>query len=174
MRIYEGAPRQDYEEVLRSLGAFLDQRGMREILVTETADGFLVQGLAPQAAAGAGGGWSDSAGHVEKESFNLLDEDVARFMEEGLARRHTGAQADPYSHFYEEALRVLGRYIDEQKPRDAFFFEQEHAFVLRLLMPGRTGVAHALVEFTREDIEELIRQAPQLRQPVIEEFPAAG
>ena len=35
MRIYEGSPRQDFEEVLRSIGAFLDQRGMREILLLE-------------------------------------------------------------------------------------------------------------------------------------------
>ena len=34
MRIYEGAPRQNYEEVLRSIGAILDQRGMREITLT--------------------------------------------------------------------------------------------------------------------------------------------
>jgi len=32
MRIYEGAPRRNYEEVLRSIGALLDQRGMREIV----------------------------------------------------------------------------------------------------------------------------------------------
>src|ERR671919_111710 len=44
MRIYEGSPRQDYEEVLRSIGAFLDQRGMREILFTEAPDGFIIQG----------------------------------------------------------------------------------------------------------------------------------
>ena len=33
MRIYEGSPRQDYEEVLRSIGAFVDQRGLHEILL---------------------------------------------------------------------------------------------------------------------------------------------
>ena len=33
MRIYEGSPRQDYEEVLRSIGAFIDQRGLSEILL---------------------------------------------------------------------------------------------------------------------------------------------
>ena len=30
MRIYEGSPRQDWEEVLRSVGAYLDDRGMRK------------------------------------------------------------------------------------------------------------------------------------------------
>ena len=45
MRIYEGSPRQDFEEVFRSIGAFLDSRGMRDILLLEVPDGFVVQGL---------------------------------------------------------------------------------------------------------------------------------
>ena len=49
MRIYEGSPRQDFEEVFRSIGAFLDGHGMRDILLLEVPDGFIVQGLAPPA-----------------------------------------------------------------------------------------------------------------------------
>ena len=45
MRIYDGSPRQDFEEVFRSIGAFLDSRGMRDILIVEVPDGFVVQGL---------------------------------------------------------------------------------------------------------------------------------
>ena len=45
MRIYEGSPRQDFEEVFRSIGAFLDQRGMKDVLLAEAPDGFIVQGL---------------------------------------------------------------------------------------------------------------------------------
>ena len=45
MRIYEGSPRQDFEEVFRSIGAFLDQRGMKDVLLVEAPDGFIVQGL---------------------------------------------------------------------------------------------------------------------------------
>ena len=52
MRIYDGSPRQNYEEVLRSIGAFLDQRGMREVMVVETSDSFVVQGLAGRSPAG--------------------------------------------------------------------------------------------------------------------------
>ena len=47
MRIYDGRPRQDYEEVFRSLGAFIDLRGMRSILILEAPDGFVVQGVVP-------------------------------------------------------------------------------------------------------------------------------
>ena len=45
MRIYDGSPRQDFEEVFRSIGAYLDRRGMREILLGEATDWFIVQGM---------------------------------------------------------------------------------------------------------------------------------
>jgi hypothetical protein len=61
---------------------------------------------------------------------------------------------------------VLGRYMDEQKPRDVFFFEQDGAFVVRLLLAGQAGSHHALAEFTREDIDQLVARGPGLRQPV--------
>ena len=80
MRIYEGAPRQDYEEVLRSIGALIDQRGMREITLNETDDGFIVQGLA--LVPGEDRAWSDPAARLDKETFHLREEDVARFMDE--------------------------------------------------------------------------------------------
>ena len=163
MRIYEGSPRQNYEEVLRSIGAFLDQRGMREILVVETPDGFLVQGLV--VAAANVGSWSDHVGQQSKETFTFLDDDIARFMEEGHARRDNQQRAVTWgqSGYYEQAMRVVGRYIDEQKPRDTFFFEQDGAFVLRLLRTAQTGSRHMLAEFTREEVETLIAQAPELR-----------
>ena len=88
MRIYEGSPRQNYEEVLRSIGAFLDQRGMREMLVVEAPDGFIVQGLVVESA--STGAWSEHLGTQVKETFTFLDDDIARFMEEALARRRKG------------------------------------------------------------------------------------
>jgi len=168
MRIYEGSPRQDFEEVFRSIGAFLDQRGMKEVLLAEAPDGFIVQGLV--AATTAGGAWSESMGQQAKETLTFLDDDIARFMEEAVARRGAGTPeaekaAWAKAGFYEMAFRVLGRYMDEQKPRDVFFFEQEGAFVLRLLMGGQQGSRHTLAEFTREDIDAMIANGPGLRHP---------
>jgi hypothetical protein len=60
-------------------------------------------------------------------------------------------------------LRVIGAYIDQQQPRDVFFFEQDHQFVMRLLMPTRAGMRHVLVEFTREEVESMMAQAHQGR-----------
>ena len=50
--------------------------------------------------------------------------------------------------------------MDDQKPHDVFFFEQEGAFVLRLLMSGQAGSRHELAEFTRDDIDEHGRARP--------------
>ncbi len=163
MRIYEGSPRQDFEEVLRSIGAFLDQRGMREVLLAEAPDGFIVQGLVAES--GAAGGWSESVGQLTKETLTFLDDDIARFMEEAIARRNAGAQAAGWGEagYYERAFRVLGRYMDEQKPKDIFFFEQDGSFVIRLLMGSQAGFRHVLAEFTREDVEALIAQGPNWR-----------
>ena len=122
----DGSPRQDFEEVFRSIGAYLDRRGMREILLTEAPDGFIVQGLVIIDS----GAWSDLMGQQVKETLTFLDDDIARFMDEAIARRgqriSIPAEAPGY---YEQALRVLGEYMDEQKPRDVFFLEQDGSFV---------------------------------------------
>jgi hypothetical protein len=172
MRIYEGSPRQDFEEVLRSIGAFLDQRGMRDVLLLEAPDGFIVQGLVT---AGGSGAWSESVGSESKETLTFLDDDIERFMQEALARRgHVAAAAPTTIGRYEHAFRVIGRYLDEQSPQDIFFFEQGGAFVLRILRATQTGRHHELVEFTRDDIAALIADGPAHRyQPVPDAAPGA-
>ena len=165
MRIYEGSPRQDFEEVLRSIGAFLDQRGMRDVLLARGA-----RRLHP---AGPRTGGRDRApgpravGHQVKETLTFLDDDIARFMEEAVARRNADTAAPDWAKagYYEKSFRVLGRWIDEQKPHDIFFFEQDGAFVVRLHRVGPAGGSHTLAEFTKDDIEAMIAQAtPQARK----------
>jgi hypothetical protein len=163
MRIYEGSPRRDYEEVLRSIGAFIDQRGMHDILLAEAPDGFIVQGLVEAVA--PGGAWTEPTALTSKETYTFLDEDVARFMEDALARRRRGEHPDEdMAGPYERSLRVLGHYIDEQQPRDVFFFEQEGAYVLRLLAAARTGPRHVLIEFTPEDLTAMAAEGRRQRQ----------
>ena len=162
MRIYDGSPRQDFEEVFRAIGAVLDDRGYREILIDEVPDGFIVQGLRLDRVEG---GWADAIGHLKKETLTFFDDEIGRYMDEALARRGRGAPkaAALSAHYYEQALRVLGRYLDERHPRDVMFFEQEGGFVVRLLVQDQAGSRHELVEFTRDDIAELMDQAPGLR-----------
>ena len=157
MRIYDGSPRQDFEEVFRSIGAYLDAMGMREILLLETPDGFIVQGLAIEGA----GTWSEAMAKVAKQTLVLRDDELSTFMDQALARRGGGKAEVPDK--YQSALRVIGRYLDDRRPRDVFFFEQDGAYVLRLLLTHQTGTRHELVEFTRDDIAEMVARAPVQR-----------
>ncbi len=162
MRIYEGSPRQDFEEVLRSMGAHLDQLGMRDVLILETPDGFIVQGLVP--AGVSSGVWSEAVGKVSKETLTFLDDDIARFMEESIARRGDGPRpAGRAVGQYEASFRVIGRFIDEDRPKDVSFFEQDGAFVLRLHHATQAGSRHTLAEFTHDDVEALLARSPELR-----------
>ncbi len=69
----------------------------------------------------------------------------------------------PQAGQYERALRVLGRYFDQQKPRDIFLFEQDGGYVIRLLMGTRTGARHVLAEFTSDEIQTMVEQGPGWR-----------
>jgi hypothetical protein len=173
MRIYEGSPRQDYEEVLRSIGAFVDQRGLSEVLLAEAPDGFILQGVIGQTQESSA--WSDPSMTITKETYTFLDEDIARFLEDSQARRRAGPQNDgsPMAGPYERTMRVIGRYIDDQKPKDVFFFEQDGSYVLRLLMNTRQGSKHQLAEFTASDLESMVRQGPGLRGEQSPQVPPA-
>jgi hypothetical protein len=160
MRIYEGSPRQDWEEVLRSVGAYLDDRGMRGVVFLETNDGFIIQGTA--VTSDAGSSWGESMGQSKHETLMLNDDDVGTFMDEASARR--GQAPDTTPNHYEQQLRVIGRYLDEHKPRDIFFFELDGAYVIRMTHSGQGGLRQELVEFTREVIADLVAGAPALRK----------
>jgi hypothetical protein len=160
MRIYEGSPRQDWEEVLRSVGAYIDNRGMRSVIFLETDTGFIIQGLSIQSSTSPG----ESMGTAKLETLTLHDDDVNKFMDEAHKRRGHEAENPGPSH-YEQQLRVIGRYIDEQHPRDIFFFEVEGSYIARISVAGQSGLRQELIEFTRDDIAEMIAKAPSMRRP---------
>jgi hypothetical protein len=168
MRIYEGSPRQDWEEVLRSVGAYLDDRGMRGMVFLETDTGFIIQGTTVTGSTGTG----ESMGTAARETLTLHDDDVGQFMDEAVARR--GEAADPTPKHYEAQLRVIGRYLDEQHPRDLFFFELDGAYIARITVAVTNGTRQELVEFTREDVADMIAKAPALRRGADGKPAAAG
>ena len=169
MRIYEGSPRQDWEEVLRSVGAYLDDRGMRGMIFVETDNGFIIQGTS---VTGNTSGSGESMGTAARETLTLHDDDISKFMDEAIARRGNGPEPTP--RHYEQQLRVIGRYIDEQKPRDIFFFELDGAYIARVTIAGQGGLRQELIEFTREDIANMIEKAPELRRPTTPAQPTSS
>lgn len=162
MRIYEGSPRQDWEEVLRSVGAFADAERLKEILFLELDAGFILQGLALPAV----GAFAEGSGALKKQTYELVEDQVGQLVDERTAAR-TAADQRPHAeigNYYEQALRVLGAYVDKQRARDLFFFEQDGSFVLRILsVSGSGSVGHTLAEFTRDEIMSMIEAAPQQR-----------
>jgi hypothetical protein len=168
MRIYEGSPRQDWEEVLRSVGAFADKEQLKEILFLELEAGFILQGLALRAP----GAHDEGTGSLKKQTYELIEDEVGRLVDERTAARTGTADGTPQAeigNYYEQALRVLGAYVDQQRARDLFFFEQEGSFVLRTLVAGTGGsIGHTLTEFTRDEIMAMIESAPQHRQATSE------
>ena len=164
MRIYDGSPRQDWEEVLRSIGAFADAERLKELLFLELEGGFLLQGLGLH----EGGTDSDSFGSAAKRTYELTDDQVGELMDVNAAKRGTVDADRPkpdLSNYYELAMRIVGAYIDTQKAHDVFLFEQEGSFVLRLFgVAGSRGAGHQLSEFTKDEILAMIEAAPEQRQ----------
>jgi hypothetical protein len=101
-------------------------------------------------------------GQTAHVTVQLRDDDVGKFMDEAVARR--GQTPDPTPKHYEAQLRVIGRYLDQQKPRDIFFFEMDGSYVIRISSAGQAGLKQELIEFTRDDIAQLIANAPELRR----------
>ncbi len=159
MRIYEGSPRQDWEEVLRSIGGWADHEGLKELLFLELDGGFLVQGIASS----MGGQWSET-GTFSKQTHELTDDQVGELINAGEELRGSGAADHPeigVANFYEQALRIIGKWLDGVKPRDVFFFEQGGSFVVRTFVVAAHGhVGHELSEFTRDEIVGMIESAP--------------
>lgn len=163
MRIYDGSPRQDWEEVLRSIGAYADQQQLKELLFVELEPGFILQGLTQ----GAAGRSDEGFGHLVKKTFEIEEDQAAKLMDDATEQRGTATGGEPHleiTNYYQHALRVIGKWIDSQKARDVFFFEQEGSFVLRILGTTSSGaIAHQLAEFTRDEIVGMIESAPQAR-----------
>jgi hypothetical protein len=162
MRIYDGSPRQDWEEVLRAIGAFADNERLKEILFLELEGGFLLQGLAMP----VGAADSDTLGALVKRTYELTDEQVAELMDASSSKRGSADADRPHAdliNYYELAMRILGSYIDSQKAHDVFLFEQDGSFVLRLWGVGGGRGGHQLSEFTREEILAMIDAAPEHR-----------
>lgn len=175
MRIYEGSPRQGWEEVFRSIGAYVDRERIKELLLLELDAGFILQGMAVPNV----GARTESEMTLVKITRELPDDEVAELMEAGESQRTPGPPEVPHaeiSNYYEHAMRVIGAYLDLQRPRDVFLLEQGGAFVLRLLMTGAGSAAagHQLVEFTKEDIMSMIDDAPAQRDKPAQKADSTG
>ena len=119
---------------------------MGAVIFLESDTSFIVQGTTVASSTGAG----ESLGSASRETLTL----------------HVGAGTfgDDVPDHYESALRVIGRYLDSLHPRDIFFFEVDGSYIARITIAGQGALKQELIEFTAEDIADLIAKAPELRR----------
>ena len=120
-------------EVLRSVGARSDGRGMRGVVFIETDDGFIIQGMVVE---GASGGWGENVGQAKRETITIQDDDVGKFMDDALARR--GEEPDPTRSTTSRSSgdRSLHR---RASPARALLLRDGRLVVLRLSPDGQGG-----------------------------------
>ena len=73
MKIFDGLPSTDYQDLLRALGLMLDERGLRDIRLWEHSDGLVVQGR--------------KRGAPTFESIRLSDADLHEILRSSYRRR---------------------------------------------------------------------------------------
>jgi hypothetical protein len=148
VRVYNDAPRREYEEVLRSIGSVLDRKHFRNVLLVEVDQGFIVRGVAVAEDA-AHGGW----GSFARTELRFQDGEVQSELDNAFARRgstHTGGSN-------ERSLRIIGQHIDRLKASDIMVTEQDGDWLLRCLEPS--AERHQLIEFQSGDLAELTDNA---------------
>ena len=82
--------RPTYQEILRSVGAWLDMRGYQEIRIIQNAEGLAIEGLSTVACADA-----------EPERLLLTNEQIERFCDASRQNRDAPPPLSPEpSHFH--------------------------------------------------------------------------
>ena len=78
MKLFRGMKRSDYQDVLRALGYFIDDRGYTDVRIVETDDGVVLQGRVAE---------RHEIGESSFDTFLITDEDVKVMVRDAFLRR---------------------------------------------------------------------------------------
>jgi len=78
MKLFRGMKRSDYQDVLRALGYFIDDRGYTDVRIVETDDGVVLQGRVAE---------RHEIGESSYDTFLITDEDVKVMVRDAFLRR---------------------------------------------------------------------------------------
>ncbi|MBN1485839.1 MAG: hypothetical protein JXA37_14085 [Chloroflexia bacterium] len=80
MKLFQGLPQTDYQDILRALGRFIDENQYIDVRIIESEDGLIFQGRP-----------SPKSGRVKPgpqfETFLITDDDLRGLLKESYARR---------------------------------------------------------------------------------------
>jgi hypothetical protein len=153
MLISGGGMGDTVEDVLRAVGAVLDERHARSVVLIEVPEGLVVRA---RVASDPERGWDGSWVPIEQAfgERELLEQRLA-----AVARRGTGHQAGAI----ERTLRILGRYIDHYDLSGITLME--HGEGRGWMLWHRSGGAgkHSLVTFAQDELERAAEAARRAR-----------
>lgn len=70
--------RSDYQDVLRTLGAFIDDHGYCDVRIIETEDGLVFQGRIPD---------RHAVGEASYDTFLITDDDIKEMVRDAFRKR---------------------------------------------------------------------------------------
>jgi hypothetical protein len=76
MKLFAGLSSTDYQDILRAIGAFIDEHNLRDIRIWEHEDGLIVQAR----------GRDDSEGNPY-QTYLLIDDDLRQMLHKAYERR---------------------------------------------------------------------------------------
>jgi hypothetical protein len=79
-KLFQGMLKTDYQDVLRTIGHYIDEHGFTDIRLLETEDGLILQGKSSTGVA---------RGDKRTETYLLTVQDVKDLMREAYTRRGT-------------------------------------------------------------------------------------
>jgi hypothetical protein len=79
-KLFQGMPKTDYQDVLRTVGHYIDEHGLSDVRIIETQDGLILQGKTSTGGA---------RGEKKTETYLLTLQDVKDLVREAYTRRGT-------------------------------------------------------------------------------------
>jgi hypothetical protein len=150
--------RNEYGDLLRAVGNYLDAQGFRNITIIEIEDGMFLSGQVLVA--------SDRGTHHSIESYLFTTDDLEAALEVAYARRGTGTLPRVSDALrYEDILRVIGSRIDAEGWRNIAVFQEPGIVHLKAYK-----IANVVTRsYTDEELQTLLAQLPSDRTPVLGE-----
>lgn len=79
MKLFHGLKHSDYQDVLRTIGMLIDERGYTDIRIIETEDGLVLQGRLDS---------RNQLGEAAFDTYLITDEDLRVMQQDASVRRN--------------------------------------------------------------------------------------
>ena len=78
MKLFHATQRSDYQDVLRTIGALIDERGFTDVRIIETEDGLVLQGRVESRI---------TLGESAYDTYLITDDDIKAMVHDAFQRR---------------------------------------------------------------------------------------